>query len=242
MALKATTVADARGELSTLLQQRGSNTLQLSPSAPLLSEFAKTYLVAHQHLKRQSTLRCERIHLDHCSEYFAGVRLHKVTKSGILAFRARKLAEGWSGRSANLNLTILRNLLRYAVENSLIPTSAAEGVRPVKWVPKKRSLVTHAEVERLCRAALEKLKNGQPLFDYIKLMCYCGSRRNEMLRLKWNDVDWAQKQLTIGADGLAKNHESRVVDFNAHLEAHLCAMCERRRLDSDYIFPAARGS
>ena len=30
----------------------------------------------------------------------------------------------------------------------------------------------------------------------------------------WSDVDWGQQQLTIGSDGLSKNHESRAVDFN----------------------------
>ena len=242
IALKASCVADAKVELANLVQQRGTNSLQLSENAPLLSEFVETYLTAHANLKRLSTLKCERIHLDHCTEYFAGVRLHRVTKSGILAFRTQKLAEGWSGRSANLNLSVLRNLLRHAVDNGLIPLSPAEGIRPVKWVPKKRGLVTHAEIERVCAAALEHLKNGQLLSDYLKLMCYCGSRRNETLRLKWCDIDWQQCQLTVGADGMTKNHEARVVDFNTNLEAHLRAMQTRRRLDSEYLFPAVRGN
>jgi len=241
IALKASTVTDAKVELATLLLQRGNNTLPLQQGTPLLSEYVETYLESHRHLKRESTLKCERIHLDHCSEYFAGVRLHRVTKSGVLAYRAKKLAEGWSGRSANLSLTVLRNLLRHAMDNGLLSLSPVDGVRPVKWVAKKRSLVTHAAIETLCASALEHLKNGQLLSDYVKLMCYCGSRRNETLRLKWSDVDWGQSQLTIGSDGMTKNHEARVVDFNEHLRSHLLAMQSRRRTDSEYLFPSVRG-
>jgi integrase len=59
-------------------------------------------------------------------------------------------------------------------------------------------------------------------------MFACGSRISETLRIRWANVDFAHKQLTVGADGLAKNRKHRVVDFNAPLEAHLQDMHQRR--------------
>lgn len=238
--LAAVTVTAAKDELATLRQQRNGNSLPVAQAAPLFTEFAETYLAAHRNLKRGGTLKLERIHLNHYGKYFAGVRLHRITKAAILAFRARKLAEGWTGQSANRNLSILRNLLRYAVDNGLISQSPANGIRPARCIIKKRTLVTQAEVERLCGAALVHCKNGQLLADYIKLMCFCGGRRSETLRLKWVDVDWERKQLTIGADGLTKNHEARTVDFNPPLDALLRAMLARRKEGSEYLFPAMR--
>jgi len=47
---------------------------------PLLSEFVENYLAAHKNLKRADTLKLERIHLNHCSKHFAGVRVHRITK------------------------------------------------------------------------------------------------------------------------------------------------------------------
>ena len=47
-------------------------------------------------------------------------------------------------------------------------------------------------------------------------------------------------QLMIGANGLTKNHEFRVVDFNPALERHLRSMRERRG-DSAYIFSQHQG-
>jgi integrase len=61
---------------------------------------------------------------------------------------------------------------------------------------------------------------------------------SEALRLKWSDVNWQRKQLTIGADGLAKNHKARVVDFNPKLKAHLRAMKSRRAPDTEWLFPS----
>ena len=55
----------------------------------------------------------------------------------------------------------------------------------------------------------------------------------------WSDVDWDQQQLTIGSDGLSKNHESRAVDFNAAL-AELLEEMRARSNGSAYLFPAPR--
>ena len=42
-------------------------------------------------------------------------------------------------------------------------------------------------------------KNGRELLDYIRLMAACGARRNEALALRWDDVSFERKQLTIAA-------------------------------------------
>jgi len=63
---------------------------------------------------------------------------------------------------------------------------------------------------------------------------------SETLRLKWSDVDWQNRQIVIGSDGLTKNYESRVVDFNQKLEAHLKDMDSRRAPDSEWLFPSPR--
>src|SRR4029453_2068170 len=93
-------------------------------------------------------------------------------------------------------------------------------------------------INRICEAGLKASKNGIEFGDYVRLMAYCGSRMSETLRLKWSDVDWEKRQLTIGSDGLAKNHKSRVVDFNPQLAAHLNALASRRAPDSQWIFPS----
>ena len=67
----------------------------------------------------------------------------------------------------------------------------------------------------------------------------CGSRASETLRLQWSDVDWNRKQLIIGSDGLTKNYESRVVDFNPALESHLLDM-DKRSNGSTYLFPSPK--
>ncbi len=166
-------------------------------------------------------------------------RIHLIEKSQILEFRSNKLLSGWTGRTANLSITILNNLLNHAKDNGLIDTLPTTGLKPIRWKPKKRPLFAPEQIETVCLAALQNCKHGQLLVDYVRLMKTCGSRASETLRLKWSDLDWDRKQLIIGSDGLTKNHESRVVDFNPALESHLLDMNNRRN-GSTYLFPAPR--
>lgn len=151
-----------------------------------------------------------------------------------------------TARTVNLAMVILRNVLRKAIDDGWLTTLPTENLRPLKHSPRKRQLVTLDQIDKLCVVALtaevdgHKLKNGQQLADYIRLMAFCGARRTETLGLKWQDVDWDRRQLTIGADGMSKNRQHRFVDFNAKLEAHLQDMATRRVPDSDWLFPSPR--
>jgi len=169
------------------------------------------------------------------------VRLDKITRALINSFIAKRQVEGRTGRTVNLEVTVFRNVMNRAVDDKWIHSLPTENLRPLKWTPPKRPLVSTQDIERLCQTAVAgHFNNGQEFADYVRLMAYCGSRRHENLGLKWSDVDWQNKQLTVGADGLAENRKSRTVDFNSRLEKHLKEMQTRRAPDSDWLFPSPR--
>jgi len=58
------------------------------------------------------------------------------------------------------------------------------------------------------------------------------------LRIKWADVDFERERVTIGADRLTKNWESRTVEFNSQLGALLREMHARRAPDCAWLFPS----
>ena len=188
--------------------------------------------------KRANTLQTERGHLNMWMEHLGDTRLDKINRAMINAFIAKRQGQGRSGRTVNLGVVVLRNVLKKAVDDGWIVTLPTENLRPLKWTPRKRELFSAKEIDAICQAAIKESRNGVEFADYIRLMAYCGARMSETLRLKWSNVDWKQRQLTIGSDGLAKNHKSRIVDFNASLEAHLQAMSQRRAPDSEWMFPS----
>ncbi len=147
---------------------------------------------------------------------------------------------GWerTGRTVNLEVICFRNVMKRAIEDGLIQRLPTENLRPLKWTPQKRSLFSADQIEKICAAGVKESKNGSEFANYIRLMAYCGARMSETLRLKWSDVNWEQRQLTVGSDGLAKNRKSRVVEFNAKLEALMKDMAGRKAPDSEWLFPS----
>ena len=235
--LKATTVIQAQAELEQLRKSR--TVPSQSKSSLNWSDYWPHYLASIKQLKRPRTVNSERLHCRHWDELIGKLKLHQIRKADLLDFRAIKLEEGWAGRTVNLAVTVLSIVLNHAQDNSLIDTIPTTGLKPIRWKPKKRPLFAREQIEALCVAAIQNTRNGQLLADYVRLMARCGSRATETLRLLWSDVDWNQQQLTIGSDGLSKNHESRAVDFNNAL-AELLEEMRSRSNGSVYLFPAPR--
>mgnify|MGYP003149206139 FL=1 len=235
--LKARSVIHAQAELEKLREQ---GFVPNRPKSALnWSEYWPRYIAQVEKQKRPLTIKSEKLHCRHWSRSIGKLKLHQIRKSDLLNFRVTKLKEGWTGRTANLAFSVLSNVLSHAQDSGLIDTLPHAGLKPLRWKPQKRSLFTLEQIESVCLAGIEHCKNGELLADYIRLMTRCGSRATETLRLMWSDVDWRQQQITIGSDGLSKNHESRVVDFNNAL-ASLLEEMKSRRNGSAYLFPAPR--
>jgi integrase len=103
----------------------------------------------------------------------------------------------------------------------------------------KRQLLMPAEFDRLIAAARSDCKkNGEQLADYLRFLAVSGAREQEALRIKWADVDFERERVTIGADQLSKNWESRTVEFNPQLGALLREMRRRCAPDCAWLFPS----
>jgi integrase len=237
----AETVAQAQEQLKVLHVDRARNELPTLKRTPKFTDYADQYFEYFGTVtdaKRPATIQKERGAVRLWTEHLGGLRLDKIRRVHINRFIEKRQAEGISGRTVNLDIIALRNVLKKAIDDQWLKVLPTENLRPLKWTPRKRELVTQADIERLCEGAMTVSKNGQQFADYVLLMARSGARRNEALRLKWADVDWQNEQLTIGADGLNKGREIRVVDFNQKLKEQLKEMFKRRAPDSQFLFPS----
>jgi integrase len=235
------TCAEAAKAMAKLKVQREENLLPVLKRTPTFAEYSKKYFEFYDTVKdakRKATLDKERGAIRKWGEHLGHVRLNHITKSLINSFIASRQGDGISGRTVNLDVIALRNVLKKAIDDGWLKSLPTENMRPLKWTPKKRELLPLAQFDKLCEAGLKASKNGSQFVDYIKFMAYTGARRNESLRVRWANVDFEHRQVTIGADGDTKNRETRVVDFNAKLEAHLKDMQARRAPDSQWLFPS----
>jgi integrase len=237
----ATTNAQAVAKFQELLTQRRKGALPVLKRTPKFADYADQYFAYYEQVKdakRESTLETERFAINHWKEHLGHVRLDRITRALVNGFIAKRQAAGRSGRTVNLDVICFRNVMKRAIDDGWITSLPTQNLRPLKWTPHKRELFSAAQIGEVCDKAVEVSKNGREFADYIRLLAFSGARMSEALRLKWWDVDWERKQLTIGADGMSKNRKVRVVDFNAALEAHLKEMKSRRAPDTEWLFPS----
>jgi integrase len=253
------TVPQAVAELKRLQTHRADNTLRTLERTPKFADYAQRYLEflsSGQGAKKPGTVQKERTILGRWTDAIGQLRLDQIKRVHVNRFIEKRLKEldragnpKVCARTINLDVIGLRVVLKRALSEGLIQRLPTEGLRPLKTSTPKRALFATADLDRLCSAAFETkqdkagqsapvTENARQFVDYVKLMAYCGARRNETLALRWQDVDFERGQVTIGATGDTKNGSARVVDFNPKLRAHLEDMASRLAPDSQWLFPS----
>ena len=234
------TVPQAIATMNKMKAQRADETLMVAAKrTPTLSEYGQTYIERLEQLgnKRPNTVALERTMLNSLTASLGNLRLRELSPLRIHNHMAARIKSGTSPRTVNIEVSTLRNVLRSAIDDHLL--NAIPPIKRLRPTTAKRRCLTSEEIDHIAKAALESSRRtGQMVHDFIMLMAYSGGRRSETLRLSWSDVDFEQKQLHIGSDGLSKNGEARSVDFNSQLEKHLLCMATRRAPDSDCLFPS----
>jgi len=231
------TLTAAQAALDDLRQSRKNDKLPAPGRKPSLADYIDRYFAKPTiQQKRPNTLEAEKVCLDAWKKELGSLRVDLVRTPHISAFLDKLLAGGRKARTGNIYLTSLRNVLRSAKRDGLV-REIPDIERLTQEPPPKRRLVTLSEVESLLAAAAKE-KNGDLLSDYLRFLAYTGAREMEALRVGWADVDFEREIVTIGSDGLSKNHEERAVDFNSSLRSLLAEMKGRKDPDCTFLFPS----
>ena len=233
----AATVAEAVAAMGKLKVQRAENSLPVLGQMPKFCDYASEYLTSPITLnKGVETVKTETVHLNAWIKHLGETRLDDITKPMIVAFREKRLKEV-EPSTVNGSMSPLNNVLNRAIEAGLLQRLPTENIKPLTVIKPKKRLVPMESMKAICAASQES-KNGAQFKDLILFLCYSGGRISESLRLRWQDVDWTQRHITIGYDGRVKNYKARVVNFNDNLESHLKDMHSRKAPDSAYLFPS----
>ena len=248
----ATTTAQAVAILERLKVSRADGDMPTVHRCPKFSDYVTTYLdfiKAGSGTKKSSTIGKDTATLAGWAKHLGAMRLDQIKPAHVNGYIKKRLTDGMKPRTCNIDVIALRCCLKHARQDGWIQKLPTDGLKPLKVITPKRPFFGVAELDAICKSAMSTrtnaagetvpvTKNGAQFVDYIRLLSYCGARRKEALALKWQDVNFAGKLLTIGNDGDTKNSQSRTVNFNAKLEAHLLAMKSRKAPDSDFLFPS----
>ena len=248
--LPARTLNEAKEALEIKRNDRREDRLPTPGRKPNFLEYSDIYLnKAKVQRKRPGTLQNEQQAIARWRSHLGHVRIDKIATPIVASFVDKRLKGGFFGkrkleavseRTANLDVIALRNVLNAAIDDGLLRNLPR--IKLLKEAPTpKRRLLTPEEFESLTKFARTHCKNNGPqLADYLRFLAFSGVREQEALRIKWTNVDFARERITIGIDRLTKNRESRTVEFNPKLRAHLTGMKKHRAPDCSWVFPSPR--
>jgi len=169
-----------------------------------------------------------RFALDHVRRHLGNRMLQKIHPADIAALYASLTLEGLAPRTTRMVHTALHRALGQAKVWNLISNNAAELARPPKAPDRETSMLQPDQAAVL----LERLR-GKPLYLLASLALGTGMRRNEMLGLRWQDVNLDAGRLTIeqaleqtATHGIRTKapktrHGRRTISLPAHLVAEL---------------------
>ena len=125
-------------------------------------------------------------------------QLSKLEPQHVRAFVKRKLADGLSPRTVQLALVILSKALRQAVQDGSLARNVAKLVDRPRWNRPEVKPWEPDEAGRFLGAI-----SGERLETAYSVALSLGLRRGEVLGLRWSDLDFDAKTITV-AQALAR--------------------------------------
>ncbi len=171
-----------------------------APRGPTVAEAAKKYLAEHVEVRlKPNTARNVRIDLQkHILPAFGKLALVSVDRERIAELHAKLYR---TPAMANRVVNTFAAIYSMAQSWGLVP----EGINPCSEVEKYRigrpeRFLTEAEFERLGRIVHEmeaegKIQSGPAAA--IRLLMLTGCRCNEILQLRWDEVDFERSELRL---------------------------------------------
>jgi len=78
----------------------------------------------------------------------------------------------------------------------------------------------------------------KPLYAIVVLALSTGARKGEIMKLKWQDIDFERRQIVLHE---TKNKERRVIPLTGHAYDLIRDHKKIQRIDTDFVFPSIKG-
>lgn len=184
-----------------------------------LSEFSEKYFRFSKATKAMNTYLLDERIFRSLYGFLGDIQMCRITPEDIEKYKVDRLNKV-KPSSVNLEIRHLKSAFESSVKWGIIQENPLKEVKQLKIrnsnLPK---YLTGEEVKEL----LSLIPNGR----FKNLICfylYTGCRRNEALKLTWNEVDLVESKATFTE---TKSGKSRIVPFNGHLRQILNKIDEK---------------
>jgi integrase len=150
-----------------------------------------------RHVRRSNRPRTgqetERLLRQHVLPRWRGRMVHEVTRRDVLDVLDR-VVDGGAPIAANRVFAAVRKFFNWCVARDILATSPCAGVKP-PTAERARDRVLSDDELRLVWAAADKL--GGTFGPLVKLLALTGQRRDEVARIRWDELDLDARLWTL---------------------------------------------
>lgn len=191
--------AGTMGKLDTLKENRGAT----------FGEAADRYMDECE--LAEKSLKEDRTRLDIVREDWEDVPISTIDAGQIDSWLAKKRrSKGWSKSTRNRYLAAIKQVFKKALSLNYIADNPAPLIKALKEEENIPEPLTDAVMDSLMAVLPEYAKY------YVAILVDTGLRKGELERIRWRDVDTANKQLIVPK---SKSKTFRVVPMTSRLAA-----------------------
>ena len=187
----ARTIRDLEIKAAELRRQVGLGTLS-DDGGITLGEWATQWVKIYKTGIGHSSLEVYEISLRaHIIPAIGHLKLKDVKPFHIQGL-ANSMSEKGLTRATEKAIMTIKQFLKRAVENGLIPKNPADNIEMPKKQKKQKRALTENERQVFEKADLPLIEKA-----FLYILMYAGLRRGEILALEWGDVDMEEKTISI---------------------------------------------
>lgn len=175
----------------------------------------------------------DKAYTDTFLKFFKGLDLDEITPSKIEDFKKYLLKNGKSKATVNKYLQALSKLFNVAIDNEIITTNPKQKVKNLKTENNKIRFLEKSEEKSLMSVLPKFYYDGKSsmLKLIVKVALKTGMRRNEILTLKWQNVDFKNNVFELL---VTKSGKSRKIPIAKTLKKFLEKL--KKVSNSEYLF------
>ena len=201
-----------------------------------LSDFKKQYIELAHTLYSNGYVRNIIHHFNHLEKYIGQeVLVKKLSKQLAESYLLSKFKDHkYTAHEARRTLSSAFNK---AVSWHYIKTNPFKEIKLPKIPHNEPNYINKKELDKIL-----KKETNDSIANLYYIAFYTGMRRNELINLRWIDVDFKNKEIHVrnSADFTVKNKEERIVPMNKAVQRKLRAA--NKTASHDYIFCQGNGN
>lgn len=172
--------------------------------------------------KARSTWKAELVKSSTVLRILGRKRIDAITRADIQDYVIQRKKEGLTNRTVNLELSIIRAMIEFAIGRGLAVNNVAKEVKNLREHKKPKRIPTDEEVQAFLAAVTGTDTSGQ-LVTCILLRVYTGMRPGETFNLTWEDIKFDSNLIIVRPteDRPLKYGASRVIDMHPDLKTQL---------------------